>query len=145
MGDGEERPICENAAGQKLEWRKVFVLSASNQKDCPGRNAADVVVMTSLYEGHALVPLSDGLLAGGRSFFTDGITDSVQNGQTGLLCEIGDVAALGKSIAQLLRNDEERITFGRNGRRLVEEKISANEDGLSLSLSAQRTADRQIT
>lgn len=123
VGDGVERPVCEMLA-EKLEVAESVRFVGSQPEGLPWINAADVVVMTSLYEGHALVPLE--AMACSRAvaaFSTDGITDSVQHGKTGFLCEIGDVSTLGQSIAWLLQNDAEREAFGRNGRRFVEEKF----------------------
>lgn len=148
VGDGEERASCEAAAG-RLGIEKTVRFVGAQPEGLPWINAADLVVMTSLYEGHALVPLE--AMACSRAivaFYTDGIVDSVQHEETGLLPELGDFTGLGRSIARLLGNDAERTAFGRNGRRFVTEnfplsKTVAAYQSLLHRLLAESNSDKK--
>lgn len=133
VGDGSERAACEKLAHQLQIKRSVRFVGA--QPDgLSWIAAADVVVMTSLYEGHALVPLE--AMACSKpvvAFATDGITDSVVDGETGSLCELGETRKLGQRLASLLNDDQKRCQLGDNGRRRVIEKFS-----LATSVQAYR-------
>jgi len=79
--------------------------------------AADIVVLPSLYEGHALVPLE--AMAQGKAFAgtqVDGIVDSVRNGVEGLLVPAGDVEGLAKILGQLIDDPARGDELGKNGR-----------------------------
>lgn len=65
--------------------------------------AADVVVLGSLYEGHALVPLE--ALASGRpvaATAVDGITDTVRHGENGLLAPPSDLDAMAWNLVRMM-------------------------------------------
>lgn len=139
VGDGTERSSSE-ALARELGVAGSVKFAGYQPEGLPWINAADLVVMSSLYEGHALVPLE--AMACSRAivaFAADGVTDSVVHGKTGLLCEIGDTQALGLSIARLLQSDVERETFGRNGRQLVHEQFP-----LSKTVARYRTLLGQL-
>ncbi|MCS7008367.1 MAG: glycosyltransferase family 4 protein, partial [Chthoniobacterales bacterium] len=84
--------------------------------------AGDFVVMSSLYEGHALVPLeamacSKAVVA----FNTHGIEDSVIHEETGLLAMLGDTNELGNMIAKIAMDESLRRKMGQRGRKRCEE------------------------
>ncbi len=56
--------------------------------------------------------------------FSGGITDSVLNEKTGLLCKEGDQESITKNIDKLLSNKDLRNKFGKNGRIRAEENFS---------------------
>jgi glycosyltransferase involved in cell wall biosynthesis len=102
--------------------------------------AADFLVLSSLYEGHALVPLeamvkSKPVVA----FHTDGITDSIENGVTGLLAELGNTCELGQMIARMARDPELRASCGAAGRQKLEEEFS-----LQKSLACYENVYREV-
>ncbi|MFA7234853.1 MAG: glycosyltransferase family 4 protein [Terrimicrobiaceae bacterium] len=119
VGDGEERGFVErHATGLALGDSVHFV--GSQPDGMAWIAAADLLVLSSLYEGHALVPLE--AMACGKpvvAFATDGVSDSVADGETGLLAQLGDTQALGNSIARLLANPEESRRMGIAGRERV--------------------------
>ncbi len=79
--------------------------------------AADLVVMSSLYEGHALVPLEAMACAKPvASFDTEGVVDSIAHGRTGLLAPLGDCKSLGQAIAMLLSDPKRSLEMGKEGR-----------------------------
>ncbi len=80
--------------------------------------AADFVILSSLYEGHALVPLEAMSLSKPVvAFATDGVSDSVESEKTGLLAELGNVEDLGCQIARLANDGGLRDSMGAAGRR----------------------------
>lgn len=120
VGDGRERTAMERRVRESgLESSVHFV---GNQPDgMVWIAASDLLVLSSLYEGHALVPLE--AMACSKpvaAFFTDGVTDSVADGQTGLLAPLGDVASLGKNIATLLGDAPRSEEMGAAGRKRME-------------------------
>lgn len=78
--------------------------------------AADVVVLPSLYEGHALVPLE--VMAAGKAFAgtrVDGIVDSIRHGREGFLAAPADVKGLAEALGRLLDDPVLCGELGRNG------------------------------
>ncbi|NBR64294.1 MAG: glycosyltransferase, partial [Verrucomicrobia bacterium] len=75
--------------------------------------AADLVAMTSLYEGHALVPL-EAMLCGRPvlAMKVDGVEDSVEDGVTGILIRPGDTGAFAARLAELARDPGLRRRLG---------------------------------
>jgi len=115
VGDGNERGKMVGLARRlALDDSVTFV---GNQADGMAWIAAsDLLVLSSLYEGHALVPLE--AMACGKpvaAFFTDGVTDSVIDGETGLLAPLSDTQVLGDHIARLLSSPEECKRMGAAG------------------------------
>lgn len=121
VGDGREKAACEAMVARLALSEQVHFVG--EQPD--GRiwlNAADLVIMTSLYEGHALVPLEAMLCKRCiAAFAVDGVTDSIIHQKTGLLCELGDTTLLAANIDYLFSNDDVREQMGRNGHMFVKE------------------------
>lgn len=131
VGDGRERGALE-ALSSRLDIPVVFVGARPDARRWIA--AADFVAMSSLYEGHALVPLE--AMACGKpvaAFATDGVTDSVVSGETGLLAPLGDIEALGVAMARLINDALLRQTLGRAGRTRAREVFP-----LSSTLQAYR-------
>lgn len=116
VGEGKERAQSEVLAKTlEIQSSVHFVGEQSNALEWIA--AADLLVLSSLYEGHALVPLE--AMAASKpvvAFATDGVTDSVVHEETGLLAPVGDTATLGKHIARLLSSSEDAQRMGRAGR-----------------------------
>jgi len=86
---------------------------------------ADFTVLPSLFEGMPLAPIES--LAAGRAVVAtavDGTPEAVIDGVTGLTVPVGDVSALTRAIARLVRDPELRRRFGREGRKLVETRFN---------------------
>lgn len=119
VGDGRERGRCESIAAQHGLSASVHFVG-SQPEGLPWLAAADVVVMSSLYEGHALVPLEAMSCAKPVvAFVTDGIVDSVVHEETGLLANLGDTRMLGKYMAELLADEPRCRRLGLAGKSRV--------------------------
>ncbi|HYT72598.1 MAG TPA: glycosyltransferase family 4 protein [Gemmatimonadales bacterium] len=126
-GVGPRRPQLERLVADLGQGDAVRFLGFVPDDELPALyNAADVYVGASrrvelLAEGFglAIVEASACGLAvvGGRS---GGVPDAVREGETGILVEPGDPAAVAAGITRLLADDELRRGMGAAGRRAVE-------------------------
>lgn len=83
--------------------------------------AADVVAMSSQYEGHAGVPLE--AMACGKPIIAndvDGIRDSLTDGEEGFLIPPGDPAAFAHRLIKLVQDPQLRSSMGSAGRSSVQ-------------------------
>jgi len=88
-------------------------------------SAADVFVVPSLEDNLPLTALE--ALACGIptiAFSVGGLLDIVREGRTGLLTPLGDVGALRRAIAELLRNIERRASMAQECRRVALQEYS---------------------
>lgn len=84
----------------------------------------DVLVHLSLREGlprTVVQALATSVPAVG--FALDGTPEVIRDGETGHLCQPGDVAAVQEAVCKLLRNPQEAKDMGRKGRELVRERF----------------------
>lgn len=113
IGDGPQRKALE---------AKVFALGLEGRVLLPGWRrdakewlaAADVFVMTSLWEGlpRALVEaMKSGLPC--LCYATDGVTDLIEDGVNGMTVAPGDVDALAARLTRVLQDDGLRRDLGR--------------------------------
>lgn len=58
---------------------------------------------------------------------TRGTSEIVQNGETGLLAEVGDVGALARAVVQMIRDDELRRCLSKRASEVVAERYSIDE------------------
>ena len=126
-GVGERRPHFERLVAELGLGDAVRFLGAVTDEELPALyNAADVYVGASrLHDlmaegfGISLVEASACGLAvvGGRS---GGVPDAVRDGETGILVDPDDPAAVAAGIGRLLADGELRARFGAAGRRAVE-------------------------
>ncbi len=87
--------------------------------------AADIVVLPSLYEGLPLVAIE--ALAAGKALIAtavDGTPEVVIDGETGLLVAPGDPAAIAAAIERLLGNPARASELGAAGRKYVHENFA---------------------
>jgi glycosyltransferase involved in cell wall biosynthesis len=85
----------------------------------------DVFVMPSLSEGLSIALLE--AMAARKPVVTTkvgGNPEIVVDGETGYLVPAKDVQSLASAILDMLSNPDQRIRFGENGRRRVEERFS---------------------
>lgn len=131
-GDGEERPALQaRAAAAGLADR---VLLPGNLADLDRvMGAADVFVMSSLWEGLPLV-LLEAMAAGlpVAAYAIDGVREVVSDGASGLTVPAGDAAALADALAALATDPELRQRLGAGAGAVVRERYSfdALVDGL---------------
>ena len=88
-------------------------------------NCADVFVLPSIQEGQGIVLLE--AQASGKpvvAFDIGGVNEALQNKETGLLVNQGDVDALGDALLKLLTDKALREKMGSNGRRFVSENYT---------------------
>lgn len=126
-GAGERRPQLERLAAELGLGDAVRFLGEVPDADLPGvYNAADLYVGVSRFHdlmaegfGIALVEASACGLAvvGGRS---GGVPDAVRDGETGVLVDPDDPAAVATAVTALLGDPERRARLGAAGRRAVE-------------------------
>lgn len=78
--------------------------------------AADIVAMTTLYEGHANIPLE--AMLNGKPIVAngvDGVTDSLTNGVEGFLVQPGDIQQFADRLLELIRTPTLREEMGNRG------------------------------
>ena len=127
IGEGPRRSELEQIAGQAGVRHAVKFLGFVPDDELPALyNAAAVYVGASRYHdllvegfGISLVEASASGIAvvGGRS---GGVADAVRDGETGLLVDPEQPAAVAAGINRLLSDDALRKTMGAAGRRAVE-------------------------
>ena len=112
LGDGPQRkPLEAKAFALGLEGKVLFL--GWRRDAAQWLAAADVFVMTSLWEGlpRALVEaMKSGLPA--VCYATDGVTDLIQEGKNGHLVEAGDHRALATKVTALLKDEPARKRLG---------------------------------
>jgi glycosyltransferase involved in cell wall biosynthesis len=120
VGEGEERHDLERQA-ETLKLGPTCTFVGARTQAWEWIAASDALVLSSLYEGHALVPL-EAMACGLPVVATavDGVVDSVIHGQTGLLSPPGDVQTFAWNILRLVSDPEFRTALGRRGRERVE-------------------------
>jgi glycosyltransferase involved in cell wall biosynthesis len=121
IGDGPERSDLERLETH-LELRKTCVFLGAHPEARSFIAAADFIAMTSLYEGHALIPLE--AMACGKAIVAsdvDGVNDSLTDGVEGFLVPPGHVEMFADRILQLVGDAELRSAMGARGRQRVEQ------------------------
>jgi glycosyltransferase involved in cell wall biosynthesis len=92
----------------------------------PLLRTADVFLHTSTSEGQGLAVLE--AMAAGLpvvAFGIDGVAESVQHENTGILCSLGDTASVARAIITLLLDESLRRKFGERGRMVVAERFAS--------------------
>ena len=122
VGDGPERPAVEQlAAGLGVAERCRL---AGFQKELPDWYAAfDVFCLTSANEGTPVAAIE--ALAAERPVVATrvgGTEAVVDDGQTGFLAPVGDVAELAQRLAMLANDSALRLEMGRRGAEQVRER-----------------------
>ncbi|PYM09397.1 MAG: hypothetical protein DMD82_00265 [Candidatus Rokuibacteriota bacterium] len=134
IGDGDLRLEYERqCAALGIEDRVLFL---GYRDDIPALLLrADVAVLTSVKEG---IPraLLEGMAMGLPAIGTRvvGTDETVRDGETGYLVELGDSRGLADRIAELAADPELRARLGAQGRRLVESEF--DEHSIVESLAA---------
>lgn len=121
VGDGPHGPAYrQRIAELGLERHFVFA-GLVPPYEVPRYTALmDILVHLSLREGLPRTVVQG--LASGKpavGFPLDGTPEVILDGRTGLLCPVGDTAAVAAALVRLLRDPEERLRLGMAGRELV--------------------------
>jgi glycosyltransferase involved in cell wall biosynthesis len=127
VGSDEENYITRipKALGERLENFRYIPFTTEPEKYMA---ASDIFCLPSLREGFGLVAIeagSSGLASVASRIY--GITDAIQDGETGILSSPGDVNALTKSLNQILENQELRISLGSAARERVKKNWTRSQ------------------
>lgn len=118
-GDGELFQDIQSLA-KALKLQNVFFLG-SQKNPTELILASDLVVMPTMYEGHANVPLE--AMACAKPIVAcdvDGVRESFTHGQEGFLIRPGDIQAFAEAILHLISNPALRQSMGQNGLKRVQ-------------------------
>lgn len=133
VGEGPEREWLHALASELGVLERVVFAGYVDESNLQAVYcASDVFVMPSVeyansgdYEGFGIAFSEASAcgkpVIGARS---GGIPEAVQDGQTGLLLQQGDVEGLSEAVLRLLEDEEYASPLGREGRRWAEEKLS---------------------
>jgi glycosyltransferase involved in cell wall biosynthesis len=126
VGEGEMRGRLD-ALAQSLGLGRHCVFAGVSDAIPEVLAAADLFVLPSLSEGFPFVVL-EALAMGCPVVATaiDGVTEVIQDGVTGRLVPPRDPTALAGAIREMLRDPAGARTMGMRGRRLVEERFTAD-------------------
>jgi len=127
VGDGPMRAQVESAlAAEGISERTLLT---GLRRDAAHMLAAmDVFVLTSLWEGLPRV-IPQAMLMGlpivaNRA---DGTVEAITDGQTGFLCEPGDIAQMSDRISELIENAEQRWGMGRLGQEYARREFDLHQ------------------
>jgi len=121
VGDGEEEERMHQLA-KNLEITDTCAFLGAQPKGIDFINAADIVAMTTLYEGHANIPMEahacqKPIVANA----VDGVRISVTDGVDGFLVTAGDVQGFADKLIILCRSEEIRNRLGEEGLRSLQQ------------------------
>ena len=142
VGDGDDRQRLEERA-HELGVARACLFLGYQQDVAPWFAVSDAVVLTSASEGTPAT-IIEALAAGRPVVATDvgGVSDVVDEGETGFLVPAGDTDALAAQLALLASDPECRETMGRLGReralhRYAVERLVDDVDALYRELLAR--------
>jgi glycosyltransferase involved in cell wall biosynthesis len=125
VGDGPLRHQLERQAGQLRLLPDAVKFHGADDNLLPFYNNADVLLLTSDYEGTPNVVL-EAMACGLPVVATrvGGIAEIVQEGITGLLAQPGSIEELVEALLQMAGNENMRNQFGANARAYTEDHYS---------------------
>lgn len=131
-GSGPEKDILEDISERCGLNEKVIFVGYIKNSDLPKYYASsDIFVLTSIEteagdtEGLGVV-LLEAMASGTPVIGSEmgGITDIIEDGETGLLAKPGNPEDIADKIIRLLRDERERERLSENGLKVVKEKFS---------------------
>ncbi len=142
-GDGPQRQALEQEARQLGIQEQVRFLGI--RQDVPALlQAADLFVQPSLWEGLSLAML-EALFAGSPVLATrvEGVVDVITDGETGVLVEAGDPAALAAAMLELLNDAGKRNALALAGQQHAKmhysvERMCAQYEDLIMQLAHEK-------
>lgn len=116
VGEGPERMAAWGVAKQ-LGLTEHITWVGNNEEIETIIPAADLIFQPSEHESFGLVPL-EAMACGVPVLGTasGGITEVVQHGETGYLCDVGDIEAMAKCAIEILTDENKAREMGRKGR-----------------------------
>jgi len=125
VGDGPDRPrAAQKAAELGVQDNVVFLGKHQSVEELLA--CADLLLLPSETESFGLAALE--AMACGAPVIasrTGGLPEVIVDGETGFLCDIGDVDAMGAAGVRLLSDDTLHGRMSAAGRRVAEERFSA--------------------
>ncbi|NLN92124.1 MAG: N-acetyl-alpha-D-glucosaminyl L-malate synthase BshA [Candidatus Hydrogenedens sp.] len=144
VGDGPERLSASGVARQLgVDDRITYLGNCSNIEDL--LPCADLIIQPSEHESFGLVPL-EAMASEVPVIATNsgGVTEVVVPGETGYLCEVGDIETMADYSRKILTDPELAASLGRAGRRVALKKFSLDHIvGLYEDLYEEVRARRQ--
>lgn len=116
IGDGEESEMLKSLAGE-LRISGTCTFLGAKEHGIQFINASDIVAMTTLYEGHALIPMEAHLCAKPIvASDVDGVSLSITEGVDGYLVPAGDKKRFSERLITLCRSRSLRRQMGDSGK-----------------------------
>lgn len=120
VGAGEEEKRMHHLS-EELGITATCTFLGAQKKGLLFINASDIVAMTTLYEGHANIPMEAHLCSKPIvANAVDGVRMSINDGENGFLVEAGDIKTFADRLITLCRSQELRERMGKSGHENVE-------------------------
>ena len=123
VGEGSDRDILEKKADRD-GLRGHVVLEGSHDDIAPYYAGADVFLHTSNYEGYGMVLVEAALSSCPIVSTSVGITRWFEDGESAMICPVGDEACMAEKLEQVLGNDTLRRQIALRGQNVVEKNIT---------------------
>lgn len=127
VGDGPEMKAVCSLAGELGIRDKVLLLGKQERVE-ELYSMSDLMLLLSEKESFGLVAL-EAMACGVPCIGTNvgGIPEVIEDGQTGYICELGDIKSITEKAAELLSNPEMHQRFAMNSIERAEQKFSAEQ------------------
>ena len=127
VGDGPERAaVFYHAEQMGMEEHTIFVGKQANIAEYLG--VADVFLLPSELESFGLAALeAQACEVAVIATRIGGVPEVVNDGESGFLSDVGDVAKMSADVLVLLRDEEKRRAFGERGRELAVQRYSTDK------------------
>ncbi|MEW5871400.1 MAG: glycosyltransferase family 4 protein [Chloroflexota bacterium] len=123
VGDGPLRPQVEELLAQEgLAGRAVLT---GLRRDVPRLlSAMDIFLLTSLWEGlPRVIPQAMAMRLPVVANRADGVSEAIQDEQTGCLCAAGDIDAAARRCQELVENPQKRLSMGQSARDFAKQEF----------------------
>lgn len=153
VGEGDLRETLERLI-RKLSLQETVVLigAIQSQQVVEEMHSADVFVLTGIEASDGRVESQGVVYAEAQATglpviasVIGGVPDSLLDGQTGLLCQPGDVEAIARAIERFVIDPALIRTFGVNGRRYIEENFSVSVMASRFELIYERLCSQNLS
>ncbi len=139
VGDGEERANLERRA-RELKWDSIRFIGFRNQSELPALyDLCDVFVLPSEHEPWGLV-VNEAMNAGKPVIVSERVgagPDLVEDGVSGFVYPVRDVAALANRLRQLIDSPEHRVAMGARAlEKVARLDFAADREGLLAGLDS---------